>query len=91
MMEHHVGSWYRREDYDRIREIMDDGPAMPATFDEWEKIANETIAQAKTQGIVIKLVIIDPVGFVKFCEAKKIPRGSKERMEYAVSKEAGLI
>jgi hypothetical protein len=91
MIEHHVGSWYRREDYDRIREIMDDGPAMPATFDEWEKIANKTIAQAKTQGVVIKPVIIDPVGFVAFCEAKKIPRGSKERTEYVVSKDAGLI
>ena len=29
--------------------------------------------------------------FVAFCEAKKIPRGSKERTEYVVSKDAGLI
>src|SRR5262249_9714136 len=32
--------WYRREDYDRIRAIMDDGPLMPPTFDEWEATAS---------------------------------------------------
>jgi hypothetical protein len=38
--------WYRREEYALMREIMDDGEALPLTFDEWEKNAESERAVA---------------------------------------------
>jgi hypothetical protein len=29
-------AWFRREDYERIREIMEDSDRLPPSFDEWE-------------------------------------------------------
>ena len=78
--------WYRREDYDRIREIMDDGAKLPSTFDEWESRAKSQMAQAEASGIHIKPIIVNPDDFMAFCREKGIPRGSKERGLFAVTK-----
>ena len=85
-----VAAWYRSEDYSRIRAIMDDGHEMPASFAEWEKLANNTIAQEKVQGIHIKPVILDPDEFLAFCKDRKFPCGIIDRVLYAISKDQGL-
>jgi hypothetical protein len=79
-------AWYRRQDYNRIREIMDDGNRFPATFNEWEKTAKSQVARAAAHVITIKPVILDPEEFVAFCDGQKIPRGSKERGMFAVAR-----
>jgi hypothetical protein len=52
----HFTPWYRREDWARIREIMEDGSQFPLDFDEWETTAKRQIAEAKSNGVVIKPV-----------------------------------
>ena len=72
-------TWYRRADYDRIREVMNDGDKFPRTFDEWEKRAKSQKAGAAAGGVILKPVIIDPEQFVAFCQRKNLPRGSAAR------------
>jgi hypothetical protein len=60
----HVAPWYRREDYARVREIMDDGNRLPLTFDEWERVAEDQLATAAANGIEIKPVILEPEKFL---------------------------
>jgi len=48
--------WYRREEYALMREIMDDGEALPLTFDEWEKNAESDRAVATCEGRTERLV-----------------------------------
>jgi hypothetical protein len=55
----HVTPWYRREDYDRVRELMDDGDRLPPTLDEWERVAKDQLAMAAANGIEIKPVILE--------------------------------
>lgn len=76
--------WYRREDYDRIREIMDDGDKFPRTFDEWEKRAKSQKASAAAGGIALVPVIIDPEKFVAFCQRQNLPKGSATRGMFVV-------
>jgi hypothetical protein len=38
------------------------------TFDEWETTAKRQLADAKSNGVVIKPVHLDPDEFVAFCE-----------------------
>src|SRR6266699_5623197 len=42
----YVATWYRREDYDLIVAIMDDGDEFPGTFEEWEQTALLAIAHS---------------------------------------------
>ena len=78
--------WYRREDYDRIQEIMDDGANLPSTFDEWESRAKSRMAKAEASGVRLKPIIVDPDDFMAFCREKGIPKGSKERTLFAVTR-----
>jgi hypothetical protein len=85
----HVAPWYRREDYDRVREIMDDGDRLPPTFDEWERVANDQLATAAANGIEIKPVIVEPEKFLAYCKGQNFHgRGSKERSMFAVAMES---
>jgi len=34
-------SWYRAEDYDRLKRIFSDGAKLPATFEEWHVKAQD--------------------------------------------------
>lgn len=76
--------WFRREDYDRIREIMDDGDKLPARFNEWEKLAKAQKTGLARRGVVIEPVVIDPEEFIAFCDAQKLPRGGEARSKFAV-------
>lgn len=64
--------WYRREDYERIRLMMDDPDNFPETFDEWSKLAEGQLARFIAQGMPVEKVIIDPDGFAAFCSKAKI-------------------
>ena len=46
-------AWFRREDYGRIREIMEDSDRLPPSFDEWELLAKSRVAKAKRDGIIL--------------------------------------
>jgi hypothetical protein len=45
-------AWFRREDYERIREIMEDSDRLPPSFDEWQLLAKSRVAKAKRDGII---------------------------------------
>jgi hypothetical protein len=64
-------AWFRREDYDHIREIMEDGYRLPASFDEWEQLAKSQVANAKRNGVILKPIMLDPDTFIAFCKFKK--------------------
>lgn len=79
-------AWFLRDDYQRIRKIMDDGYKMPLTFDEWEKTAKRQMADAAKLGFTINPIILNSEEFAAFCRNKKIPRGSKERALFAIER-----
>lgn len=80
--------WYCREDYERIRQIMNDGGELPKTFDAWERGAKRSLSHAKENGFIFQQIRLDPNEFVAFCEEKKIPHDSRARASFA--RERGL-
>jgi hypothetical protein len=86
-MNQNVAPWFRREDYKRIRKIMDDGQRFPPTFEEWERTAKSRLASAAAAGISIEPVILDPDEFLAFCKRENhAGRGSRERGMFAISR-----
>jgi hypothetical protein len=86
----HVAPWYRREDYERFREIMEDGDRFPADFDEWEKAALKELSDVKREGITIEPVLINPDDLVVFCMEKRLSCGREARYKLAVARAAGI-
>jgi hypothetical protein len=79
-------AWYRRVDYQRIRQIMNDGHEFPGTFDQWEQAAKRQMARAKAAGVVLKPVILDPDEFITFCNVKNLPQGSQARALFGIDR-----
>jgi len=46
--------WPNPDNYQRFRQIMDDGQKFPANFEEWEKTAKRQMADAKDHGVTIE-------------------------------------
>src|SRR5262249_47109317 len=89
----HAAALCRREDYERLKEVMDDGATAPATFDEYERRCKASLAQSEAMlGRKITVVTLIPDEFLRFCEKHRLRgRGSLERCLYAVAKAAGKL
>jgi hypothetical protein len=59
-------AWFRREHYDHIREIMEDGERLPPSFDQWEQLAKSQVENARRGGIIIKPGMLDPDKFIQW-------------------------
>jgi hypothetical protein len=57
-------AWFRREDYQRIREISDD--QMAPTFDQFEAKMTQKLAGLKAPGDILEKVIVDPDELLAF-------------------------
>jgi hypothetical protein len=77
--------WSSRENYQRFREIMDDGRKLPPTFDGWEKNAKRQVAHAKKHGIIIKPVPFDADKFMALCRERHLTCSGEARAVYAVT------
>ena len=67
----HFAAWFRREDYARIREIMDDGDEFPEEFDAWEAKATSQLAEAKRHGVTITPIPLEPDEFLTFLRERQ--------------------
>jgi hypothetical protein len=73
---------YRREDYDRIRGIMQDSGTLPATYEEYRANVDRHLAEAKAQGVEFELVTIEPDAFLQFCRETRLPPNSMARATF---------
>jgi hypothetical protein len=87
----HFAAWFRREDYQRIRQIMDDGDRFPADFDEWETRAKGQMEEAKRHGLVITPVTLDPHDFLAFCETENMAPSREARAKFADTRGAERV
>lgn len=76
-------AWYRREDYERIRAIMDDRDKLPATFDEWLQAAEELERNLERAGHIVERVYIDPDAFAEWCRLRRLDIDSQARMRFS--------
>ena len=76
-------AWYRREDYARILTIMEDAQVLPASWEEWFKIAKNTRDHVRRQGMIVEQVTIDPDTFPAWCRARGLNVDAKARTTFA--------
>lgn len=59
-------AWFRREDYQRIREISHD--QMIPIFEQWEAKMTKLLAEQQAPGIILEKVIVDPDELLAFAQ-----------------------
>lgn len=74
--------WYKRADYRRILEIMDDAEQLPTTFDKWQGRAESMERQQIRAGIPVIRAYIDPDKFVAWCAETGCKVDAEARMAW---------
>jgi hypothetical protein len=74
--------WYRREDYERLRNMFTDGSKLPATYDDWLAAAQGIHDKLTDEGQVVEKAYIDPGSFPEWCRANGKALDVGGRMAY---------
>jgi len=76
-------AWYRREDWEKIVEIMEDRANLPRSFSLWLKGAQQALQQIERQGLVAVKAHIDPQSFPTWCRDRGLNVNAAARLQYA--------
>ncbi len=74
--------WYRREDYARIRTLMRDGYALPASFAAWQERNERGVARFESEGGIAMRVYLDPEEFAAWCAKRRLAPDASARLQY---------
>ncbi|MBW7966771.1 hypothetical protein [Bradyrhizobium sp. BR 10261] len=76
-------SWFNREDYPRILEIMVDAYVLPPTYERWREMAESQERRAKASGLAVVRAVIKPEEFVAWCAKEGLDVDAKARTAFA--------
>lgn len=82
--------WYRLEDYDAARAIMEDRAKLPSTYSVWRMSAEQAEKKMGRLGWTTIRAYIQPAEFAAWCSRRGLNIDAKARNEYAdlIAKEA---
>lgn len=74
--------WYKRADYARVLEVMEDRERLPPTFDKWQRKAEDMERKLQSQGMRVIRAHIDPEKFVAWCAERGLNVDADARMRW---------
>jgi hypothetical protein len=75
--------WYKRENYDCLKTIFEDGDVLHDTYDEWLKAAETGRLSMESKGTRVVCVDIDPIEFPEWCRKNSMKLNAAGRNHYA--------
>ncbi len=75
--------WFKRENFDRLRAMFEDGHKLHRTYDEWLAAAEAGRKAFEAKGGRVVCVDIDPHDFPVWCKAKGKNLDANGRNAYA--------
>jgi len=79
-------AWYRREQWDRLRQVSEDADQLEERYDEWLALATKTLANLQASGMRIVKVEVDVNELQAYCAAHGLPVNSKSRSSFVADK-----
>ena len=79
-------AWYRRQQWDRLREISADKDTLEETYDEWKANAESRIPDLERDGYVLHKVDIDVDELLRWCDSQGCPVDGEARSLFAAAK-----
>ncbi len=79
-------AWYKREQWERLREISEDGDELGATYEEWERNVEKSLREMQKAGMYPEKVEIDVEGLLHWCNEQDRAVDGSARAQYATKK-----
>jgi hypothetical protein len=79
-------AWYRREQWQRIRDISDDADDMHDSYEDWLSSAEQRFKEIKATGMNIQKVDIDSEQLILWCNMRGKAVDGKARSDYVSEK-----
>ena len=76
-------AWFKRENFDRLLAMFEDGHKLHRTYDKWLQAAETGRKTFEVKGGRVICVDIDPDDFPKWCNTKGMNLDANARMRYA--------
>lgn len=76
-------AWFHEKDYDRLRQMFDDGHKLPLTYKEWLQQVENRLERFKDSGTPIVKVYIEPEEFAAWCRAEGCKVDAQARSHFA--------
>jgi len=77
--------WYRLEDYEAARRLMEDRDKLPATYAAWRINAEQSEKKFQRLGWITTRAYIDPADFVAWCRERGLNLNAEARNQFANS------
>src|SRR5262245_22861293 len=77
--------WIREDDYATLRKLFIDGSALPASYKDWLRMAEEMERGLKAYGHPVMRVPIDPLAFAEWCAAQGTTPGREGRKTFVAA------
>ena len=74
--------WYRREDYQRIREMMADQHNLAPVYESWLAAAENNETVGREAGLQVSRIMIEPEVFAHWCAEKGVEPDAAARRNY---------
>ncbi|EGU60945.1 hypothetical protein VINI7043_02395 [Vibrio nigripulchritudo ATCC 27043] len=79
-------AWFQPEEWQLLKEAVDDPSTLDDTYEEWRKNAESAIGEFRANGHRVKKVSIKISELLDWCESKGMRPDSKARSEFAAFK-----
>ncbi|UXY13840.1 hypothetical protein N8I74_10950 [Chitiniphilus purpureus] len=76
-------SWYKRENFDRLRAMFKDGHKLHDTYDEWLAAAESGRKELEKRGVRVICVDVDPNEFPAWCASQGLELNAAARNRFA--------
>lgn len=77
--------WYRLEDYEAARALMEDRDKLPATYAAWRINAEQSEKKFQRLGWITTRAYIDPANFVAWCRERGLNLNAEARNQFSSS------
>ena len=79
-------AWYKREQWQLLRDVSLDREEMEATYTEWKKDAEKALEQLQQGGLDVVKVHVEIEDLLDWCLEQNIPVNATVRSRYAAHK-----
>jgi hypothetical protein len=76
-------SWFERDDYPRILQIMQDAHIFPADYDAWQQKAERQQRDAEARGLRVMRIVVKPDQFIAWCARNRLNVDAEARKRFA--------
>ena len=75
-------AWYRREQWERLREVSEDVDNLDETYDAWLETAERMIRDGIPADVHVEKVDIDVEEVLAWCNVKGLPMNASSRSQF---------